>query len=181
MDFDFKPVLEGPLLTMRPLLRSDFNNLYAVANDPLMWEQHPDKERYKKDVFSRFFEAAIESDHALLAIDKISGFYAGSSRFHDYDPEKRQIEIGWSFLGRPYWGGIYNREMKQLMLNHAFQFVDVVNLVIDENNQRSQHAAKKIGGQLVQEGLHRNGLVNVVYAITEHSFQTSNHSTTGAD
>ena len=173
MEFDFKPVLEGALLTLRPLLRSDFNHLYSVANDPLMWEQHPDKERYKKEVFAKFFEAAMESDHALVAIDRISGFYAGTSRFHDYDATNRQIEIGWSFLGRPYWGGTYNREMKQLMLNHAFQFVDVVNLIIDENNLRSQKAATKIGGELTQEDLHRNGLVNVVYSITKQSFQNS--------
>ena len=106
--FDLQPVLKGKLLELRPLRLEDFHDLYAVASDPLIWEQHPVQDRYKEDVFSRFFRESLESGGALIAVDSKDGRVIGSSRFHGYDKEKNEIEIGWTFLARSYWGGIYN-------------------------------------------------------------------------
>jgi RimJ/RimL family protein N-acetyltransferase len=162
MPFDLQPFLKGQLLELRPLRPDDFHQLYAVASDPLIWEQHPAKDRYKEDVFQAFFREALESGGALIAIDSRNGQVIGSSRFHGYDQHKSEIEIGWTFLARSHWGGSYNREMKQIMLQHAFQFVASVIFVIGPQNFRSQKAVEKIGG--VRLGSRPDG--NFVYQIT---------------
>ena len=146
MPFDLQPVLQGEILELRPLRPEDFHDLYAVASDPLIWEQHPVKDRYKEEVFKEFFREALESGGALIAIDSKDGQVIGSSRFHGYDEEKSEIEIGWTFLARSHWGGVYNREMKQLMLRHAFRFVNSVIFLVGPQNLRSQRAMEKIGG-----------------------------------
>src|SRR5262245_26768651 len=103
MSFDLQPTLKGELLELRPLRPEDFDNLYAAASDPLIWEQHPIKDRYKEEVFQVFFREALQSGGTLIAIDK-DGRVIGSSRFHGYDQEKSEVEIGWTFLARPHWG-----------------------------------------------------------------------------
>ena len=100
--------------------------MYAVASDRLIWEQHPNHDRYQIDVFREFFREALQSGGALIATDLKDGRTIGSSRYHAYDERQRVVEIGWTFLARSHWGGVFNGEMKQLMLNHAFQFVDNV-------------------------------------------------------
>ena len=146
MPFDLQPVLKGELLELRPLRQEDFPELYSVASDPLIWEQHPNKDRYKEEVFREFFREALESGGALVALDSRDGRIIGSSRFHAYDEEKSEIEIGWTFLARSHWGGVYNGEMKQLMLRHAFRFVNSVVFLVGPQNLRSQKALEKIGG-----------------------------------
>jgi len=150
MPFNFQPVLQGKLLSLRPLRSGDFRELYAVASDPLIWEQHPDSDRYQEKVFKEFFQGAIESGGALIAIDSTDGRVIGSSRFHAYSEQESEVEIGYTFLARSHWGGAYNGEMKQLMLQHAFQFVETVVFVIGLENLRSRKAVEKIGG--VYEG-----------------------------
>ena len=145
MSFDLQPNLKGELIELRPLRREDWNNLFAVASDPLIWEQHPESDRYKEQVFKVFFQGALDSGGAFVVIDTKTRQIIGSTRFHGYDPEKSEIEIGWTFLARKYWGGRYNAEMKQLMLAHAFKFVENVLFFVGENNFRSQRATEKIG------------------------------------
>jgi len=166
MPFDLQPILNGELLHLRPLRPEDFHDLYAVASDPLIWEQHPSNDRYKRDVFEGFFREALESGGALIAIDSKSGRVIGSSRFYGYDEEKSEIEIGWTFLARSHWGGISNREMKQLMLRHAFQFVDNVIFRIGPQNLRSQRAMEKIGGVRVGSSPDAGGRDSFVYRMT---------------
>ena len=155
MPFDLQPVLEGGSLSLRPLRPKDFHALYAVASDPLIWEQHPVKDRYTEEVFKGFFQEAMESGGALIATDAKDGQVIGSSRFHGYDGEKSEIEIGWTFLARSHWGGVYNGEMKRLMLRHAFGFVKSVIFLVGPQNVRSQRALEKIGG--VRAGSRRDG------------------------
>jgi N-acetyltransferase len=165
MPFDLQPSLTGELLELRPLRAKDYPDLYAVAADPLIWEQHPSRDRFQEEVFQVFFREALESRGALVAIDRKDGRVIGSSRFHGYDEGKSEVEIGWTFLARSHWGGIYNREMKQLMLRHAFRFVSSVIFVIGPHNFRSQRAVEKIGA--VRAGSRRdgNGRENLVYRI----------------
>ena len=145
MHFDLQPNLKGELIELRPLTPEDWDDLFSVASDPLIWEQHPESDRYNEEVFRAFFRGALESGGALVAIDAKTQQIIGSTRFHGYDPEKSEIEIGWTFLARKYWGGRYNREMKQLMLAHAFKFVENVVFFVGENNIRSRKATEKIG------------------------------------
>src|SRR6266478_6744292 len=123
MAFDLQPNLKGELIELRPLRPEDWHALFTVASDPLIWEQHPERDRYENDVFQVFFREALESGGAFVVIDRSSQRIIGSTRFYGYDPEKSEIEIGWTFLARKYWGGRYNAEMKRLLLNHAFAFV----------------------------------------------------------
>jgi len=145
MSFDPQPNLKGDLIELRPLKPEDWDDLFAVASDALIWAQHPENDRYKEDVFKMFFKDALESGGAFVVIDTKSKRIIGSTRFHGYDPKKSEVEIGWTFLAREYWGGRYNQEMKQLMLAHAFKFVENVIFFIGENNIRSQKATEKIG------------------------------------
>ena len=146
MQPDFQPVLDGELVRLRPLRADDWAPLYAAASDPLIWELHPEKERYQEQVFRRYFEGALQSGKALTILDPRTGEVIGSSRYHDYDPALSEVEIGWTFLVRRCWGGAYNREVKRLMLDHAFRHVDTVVFWVGENNVRSQRAMEKIGG-----------------------------------
>jgi N-acetyltransferase len=170
MSFNLQPVLKGELLELRPLRPEDFYDLYAVAADPLIWEQHPNNDRYKEEVFRVFFREALESGGALLAIDSKDRRVIGSSRFNGYDKEKSEIEIGWTFLARCHWGGIYNREMKQLMLRHAFRFVNTVIFLVGSQNLRSQRALEKIGGVRVGSRPDGGGRDSFVYQITASTF-----------
>src|SRR5208282_1469414 len=170
MSFDLQPILQGELLRLRPLRPEDFHGLYAVASDPLIWEQHPIKDRYKEEEFKGFFGDALDSGGALIAIDSIHGQIVGSSRFHGHDEEKSEIEIGWTFLARSHWGGIYNRDMKQLMLRHAFKFVNSVIFLVGPQNWRSQRAMEKIGGVRVGSRPDAGGRDSFVYRITASSF-----------
>lgn len=166
MPFDLQPTLKGELLTLRPLGPEDFHDLYAVAADPLIWEQHPNRDRHREEVFRQFFREALESGGALIVIDSDDDQVIGSSRFHGYDPEKSEIEIGWTFLARSRWGGLYNREMKKLMLRHAFRFVKKVVFLVGAQNLRSQRALEKIGAVRAGSRLDANGRDMLVYQIT---------------
>jgi RimJ/RimL family protein N-acetyltransferase len=166
MSFDLQPVLKGDLLELRPLRPEDFHDLFAVASDPLIWEQHPVKDRYREEVFREFFRESLESGGALIAIDSKTGQVIGSSRYYGYDKETSEVEIGWTFLARSHWGGIYNREMKQLMLRHAFKFVNSVIFLVGIQNLRSQKAMEKIGGVRIGSRLDAGGRDSLVYRIT---------------
>lgn len=166
MRIDLQPTLKGDLVHLSPLRAEDFPSLYAVASDPLIWEQHPEKDRYREDVFQAFFSDALKSGGALVARDAVDGSVIGSSRFHGHDAEAREIEIGWSFLARSRWGGTYNREMKRLMLQHAFGFVDSVIFVIGPQNIRSQKAVEKIGGRRRGSRLDDLGRERFIYVVT---------------
>jgi RimJ/RimL family protein N-acetyltransferase len=134
----------------------------------MIWEQHPVDDRYREEVFKEFFQGALESGGAFVAIDRKTQEIVGSSRYFGYDPEKKEIEIGWTFLARSHWGGKYNAEMKRLMLNHAFQFVDSVVFLVGPRNFRSQRAVERIGAVrtgLREANLHGKLIEHVVYQI----------------
>ena len=149
--FDLQPRLVGELIEVRPLAADDWEPLFAVASDPLIWEQHPASDRYREDVFREFFREALETGSAFVVIDRKTDRIIGSSRYHlidqqGFDRSESVVEIGWTFLARAYWGGNYNGELKRLMLDHAFRFVERVVFVIGVTNFRSQKALEKIGG-----------------------------------
>ena len=134
---------------MRPLAREDWSALYAVGSDPGIWAVHPASDRWREPVFRAYFEDRLASGGALVAVDVASGAVIGWSSYSGEFVEPGEIEIGWTFLGRDYWGGAYNGEMKRMMLAHAFRFVDRVILRIGETNARSRRAAEKIGAKLM--------------------------------
>ncbi|WP_231425919.1 GNAT family N-acetyltransferase [Pedobacter sp. Leaf250] len=145
MNFDLQPTLENELITIVPLKADDFEKLYAVASDPLIWEQHPNKDRYKREVFENFFKGAMESNGAFIVFYKATGSVIGSSRYYELNEENNTVAVGYTFIGRDFWGKGHNAALKKLMLNYAFQFVNKVILHIGATNFRSQKATEKLG------------------------------------
>lgn len=146
---NLQPTLENDLILLRPLRENDFEELYDVAKDPLIWEQHPCRDRYKREVYSEFFKDSIKSEGSIIVVDKSKNSIIGSSRFKPVEGVEYAIEIGWSFLSRDYWGGKYNRSMKKLMIDYAFGFMEDIIFYIGKDNIRSQKAVEKIGGQRI--------------------------------
>ncbi|WP_426484410.1 GNAT family N-acetyltransferase [Flavobacterium sp. 2] len=156
-NFNLQPdFLENEILKLIPLQENHFEALYKVASDPLVWEQHPNKNRYEREVFQNFFEGAMESKGAFVILDKTSNEIAGSTRFYDYEPENKSVFIGYTFYGRNFWGTGFNAQVKKIMLDYAFQFVDNVQFHIGAENYRSQKAIEKLGAKKIDE-------INVAY------------------
>lgn len=151
---DLQPTLDSELVSIRPLERRDLEPLYNVAKDPMIWAQHPCK-RYLRTEFEIFFEESIESKAALIILDKLTKEIIGSSRFKPVLGFSNGVEIGWTFLSRKYWGGKYNKEVKDLMINHAFNFVDNIIFYVDKSNLRSQKAVEKLKGLKREESEYR--------------------------
>ncbi len=171
MVFEYQPVLKGRLVELRPLQPEDCEDLYAVAADSLIWEQHPVKTRHERQGFLMFFRESLASGGALAVIDARTRRLIGSSRFHGWDARRSEVEIGWTFLARSYWGGTYNRELKELMLRHAFRFVDRVVFLVGLENVRSQRAVEKIGAARVGQRPDAGGRESYVYEITASGFR----------
>ncbi len=151
MNFDLQPTLTNELIKISPLTEDNFDELYAVASDPLIWEQHPNKNRYQLEVFRTFFTGAIESKGAVLVQNSTTNEVIGCSRYYDFDDKSNSITVGYTFLSRGYWGKSYNRALKKLMFDYAFKFVDKVILHIGATNFRSQKSIEKIGAIKIGE------------------------------
>ena len=174
-EMDRQPTLHGERLLLRPLRADDWESVYAVASDPLVWEVHPANDRWQEPVFRAYFDDALAQGGALAVIERASGAVIGSSRFQNYDAnDGGSVEIGWTFLARSHWGGSYNAEMKRLMLAHALRFVERVDFRVGETNFISRRAMEKIGGRLSErtERVTMVGeeVVHVIYEIDRAGF-----------
>ncbi len=170
MKINLQPTLSGQLVKLRPLAEEDYQSLYTVAADPLIWAQHPAKNRHEEQVFQTFFAESLASGGALSILDAADERIIGSSRYWGYDAQNSEIEIGWTFLSRACWGGVYNREIKHLMLQHAFRFVTNVIFLVGYDNIRSQRAVEKIGGLRVGSKPDDFGESSYIYRITAAAF-----------
>jgi N-acetyltransferase len=145
MTVNLQPVLENEVLRMQPLQPDDLEALYLVGSDPLIWEQHPNKNRWQKPDFENYFKGAVESGSAFLISNSRTGETIGCTRYYDYNETEKSILIGYTFIARQYWGRQFNTAMKKLMVNHAFGFADTVLFHIGAYNIRSQTAIGRIG------------------------------------
>lgn len=173
-NFNLQPTLENEFIKIEPLTPADFERLYKVASDPLIWVQHPNKDRYKREVFENFFKGAIESGGAFLVFDNETNEVIGSSRFYDLDKEEDHVLIGYTFFSRDHWGSTYNPALKKLMINYAFQFVNSVIFHIGGDNIRSQKAIERLGAtkidELEVEYYGEPGKLNFVYEIKKENW-----------
>lgn len=167
--FSIQPVLEHEQATLIPLKAEDFERLYVVASDPAIWQMHPNKNRYRRDVFQIFFEGAMQSGGAFLCWNTASGELAGSTRFYNYNAEDSSIFIGYTFYATKYWGTGFNAAVKQRMLDYILRFVNTVYFHIGAENYRSQRAIEKLGAvKLKEEWVAYHGepdRLNFVYCI----------------
>lgn len=151
MSFSIQPHLANEIVELIPLQNSDFEKIYAVASDPKIWENHPNKNRYEREVFKNFFEGALKSRGAYLIYDKASGEVAGSTRFYNYNSDDKSILIGYSFYGTKFWGKGINPNAKKVMLDYIFQHVDKVIFHVGAENYRSHKAMEKLGAKKLRE------------------------------
>jgi len=166
---DFQPTLVGETVLIRPLRAEDWPAMFKAASDPLIWEQHPARDRYTEAVFRTYFDGAMSSGMAVAFVDRATNEIIGSSRYHGYDAALSEVEIGWTFIVRSHWGRGTNAEIKRLMIGHALTFLDTVVFWVGETNWRSRRAMEKIGGGL-RDGLHTRalggaGVPHVIYEI----------------
>lgn len=171
----WQPVLEGERLLLRPLRPDDWDALFAVASDREIWAIHPAHDRWQEPVFRAFFDGALANRGAVAVIDKQTGAIVGSSRWQDHDPvDGGSVEIGWTFLARSHWGGLFNPELKRLMLAHAFTHVRHVVFHVGDTNLRSRRALEKIGARLTDRTdmtfIAGRDVRHVIYEITRESF-----------
>lgn len=152
MGIDLQAVLQDDLLLIRPLKKEDFQELYTLAADPLIWEQHQNKDRHTFENFSSFFNEGLASKGALVILNKHTQQIIGSSRYKLIHEAEGVVEIGWSFLAREFWGGSYNRRFKKLMINHALQYCSHIVFYVNSSNFRSQKAVEKLGGRKMTFG-----------------------------
>ncbi len=175
MKFSVQTPLENENYKLVPLQESDFEPLFQIASDPKVWEQHPNKDRYKKEVFNVFFDGAMESKGAFLITDKVTGEILGSTRFYDYNEKDNRISIGYTFYGTQSWGKGINPEIKKMMLDYIFQFVDKVHFHVGKVNIRSQKAMERLGGIKIDEVeiayYGEASAVNVIYEIKKSDWK----------
>lgn len=146
MDSNFlQPTLSNEQVILKPLREKDFDELYQIASDPEIWTQHPNPDRYKKDVFKTYFDGAMASGGAFLITDRESGSVAGSSRYYDYNQADNSIFIGYTFYSRKFWGSKLNPQVKKLMLDYIFNYVDLVKFHVGAENWRSRTAMERLG------------------------------------
>lgn len=174
-----QPTLQNETIKIIPLKEEDFEKLYAVASDPLVWEQHPNKNRYQREVFQNFFKGAMESKGAFMVLNNETGELMGSSRYYDFNKENKSVSIGYTFLGRKFWGGKYNPSLKKLMLNYAFKYADNVLFHIGAVNLRSQKAIERLGAEKIAEEeiayFGEESKLNFVYRITKSDWEKRNN------
>ena len=167
-----QPTLVNEFVQIVPLKESDFDELFSVASDELLWEQHPEKERYKKEVFQEFFNVAMASHSAFKIIDVKTGITIGSSRYYEYNETEKTVAIGYTFIDRKYWATPYNRALKNLMINYAFQYVDSILFHVGSTNFRSQKAVEKLGAIRTETLLNNEtGKTNFTFALTKNNWK----------
>ncbi len=176
MAFHLQPdFLHNDLVKLVPLQESDFEKLFAIGSNPKVWEQHPNPNRFKLEDFTNYFKGAIESKGAFIVLDAKTNEAVGCSRFYNYDENENSILIGYTFVATKFWGSGYNRSMKKLMLDYAFQFVDRVYFHIGAFNLRSQKAIEKIGavnvGEFEVEYYGETSKLNFAYAIDKNDYK----------
>ncbi len=166
------------MVIAEPLKESDFESLYTAASDPLIWEQHPNKNRYQRKVFENYFKGAIESGGAFLVKEAETNEVIGSSRYSDYKAETDTVSIGYTFFMRSFWGKGHNYALKKLMLDHIFQFVNTVTFYIGAVNKRSQISIERFGavktGEIEMAYFGEAAKLDYIYSITKVQWQQLN-------
>jgi RimJ/RimL family protein N-acetyltransferase len=175
MKFSIQPILENEQYQLIPLQQGDFESLYEVASDPEVWKQHPNKDRYRKEVFSIFFEGAMKSGGAFKITEKSSGEILGSTRFYDYNQSDNSIFIGYTFYGTKSWGKGINPQVKKMMLQYIFQFVDTVYFHVGKDNIRSRTAMERLGAENIGEEeiayFGEPSRINIIYQIKKEKYE----------
>jgi len=168
--FDFKKdiILENEMVLLRPLKTSDFKNLLEFSlNEPEIWT-YSFVHAAGEDSLKRYIEMALdgrkdEKQYPFIVYDKVKKKYAGCTRFHQIDLANESLHIGYTWYGKEFQGTGLNKNCKFLLLDFAFQKMQIVRVEFraDNKNEKSVAAMKSIGctveGVLRQESLSPSG------------------------
>jgi len=172
-------ILEGDNVRLIPLDNDHFPELIEVAQDKNIWEfisiDGSNKDVLLQHLRSAMLKRATGEQYAFTVIDRKTDKLIGCTLFHNIYAEHRKLEIGWTWYNPAYWRTGYNRECKLLLLTHCFEVLKAarVQLVTDENNQRSRTAILGIGakmeGVMRKERIRSNGAFRntVMYSIID--------------
>ncbi|GJG87995.1 N-acetyltransferase [Gemmatimonadetes bacterium T265] len=161
----FTPVtLTGAHVRLEPLTLAHLTALTAVGLDPDLWAfttivvRTPDDMR--RYVETALAEQARGSALPFAQVDVRSGDVIGSTRLANYEPQHHRVEIGWTWLAKPFQRTPTNTEAKRLLLAHAFDTLGAarVELKTSARNVRSRAAIARIGA--VEEGTLRRHMIN---------------------
>jgi RimJ/RimL family protein N-acetyltransferase len=152
--------LEGRIVRLEPLDRRHLDDLVAVGLDPALWtwtQVQPETDAALRAYLEKALAAGeVGTEVPFATILRETGRAVGSTRFLTIVPEHRRLEIGWTWLGRPYQRTGANREAKLLQLTHAFEVLGAnrVEFKTDSRNEASRRALEGIGATF--EGIFRS-------------------------
>ncbi len=164
---EFKPrpvVLEGTHVRLEPLDMKHLDDLYEFGCDEDVWRYIPSPAFIERDDARRWIEDSITEmtnlrNIVFAIIDLKTGRAAGSTRFLTISPKDRGLEIGYTWLGRPFRRTAINTECKLLLMTHAFEDLGAIRMQYktDQRNEGSQRAIERIGATF--EGALRNHMI----------------------
>jgi len=161
MDFKETYLLENDVVKLIPLQENDFENLkHFSVNEPDLWKFNangPDSlENLKKYIDSALLLKEKQTDYPFIVFDKIKNNFAGSTRFYNINLDAKHLEIGFTWYGKKFQGTALNKNCKYLLLEFAFEKMNVERVGFRANNlnKRSIAAMKSIG--CIEEGILRN-------------------------
>ena len=144
----FKVNLENEIVSLVQTVENHFEDLYTIGSNPIIWEQHLDKDRWKLNNFRKYIDGGIgNKEGCFTIIDKEVNKIIGTTRYYSFNDEEHSVKIGYTFISQHYWGTHMNYQIKKLMLDYVFQYLDKVYFDIWERNYRSQKSVEKLGGK----------------------------------
>jgi RimJ/RimL family protein N-acetyltransferase len=156
--------LTGAHVRLEPLELRHAADLAAAGADPEVWRWMPVAPPASEADMRAVIDLLLERREAgaqlpFAQVELASGRAVGSTSYLDIAPADGRVEIGWTWLGRPWWRTPLNTEAKLLLLGHAFDTLHLnrVALKTDIRNERSQAAIERIGG--VREGVLRAHMI----------------------
>jgi RimJ/RimL family protein N-acetyltransferase len=155
--------LEGPRLRLEPLSRAHHAALCAVGLDDELWRWIPAPVRTPEEMADYIALALNERANGtalpFAIVETASGRVIGSTRYGAIELHHHRVEIGWTWLARPWQRTSANTEAKYLLLKHAFETLGCirVELKTDSLNERSRAAIRRIGAR--EEGVLRNHMI----------------------
>jgi RimJ/RimL family protein N-acetyltransferase len=156
MSLDPNLILENTKILLRPIARQDFSVLQSLAADPSLWIYFT-HDLSIEGGFEDWVKPALEGERLQFAIfEKNQNRLVGSTAFGNYVPRDQRIEIGWTWLGKEFHGSKINYEMKMLMLDYAFENLQMkrVEIKTDVLNIPARKALQKMG--ITEEGVLRS-------------------------
>ena len=148
--------LTGEHVILEPAADRHLPDLLAAAADPDVWTWMPWRRPTDADELAALLEGERAIAYPFAQLDATSGRAVGITTYRDVDERNRTLEIGGTWIGRPWWRTAINTEAKLLFLGHAFETLGANRVAIktDIRNERSQAAIERLGA--VREGVVRH-------------------------